>query len=518
VTAPKTAGMGIMALWHNSGGRVATSVPLCHDTIGLDSSGGSITLPGSGLGGRIDAVGVCLMSTQLSNDNVIFVAMPGRMHGPNVSWKDVSQIKKYLYERVAREVSERLGIPYRIQIEVDEDRPGNIHRSMFSAALRAPIYIADLTGLNANVYLELGVRWAVRDNVTVLTCQSVKDDLAFNVSPSKAVEYGNDPDKLALACQKIVDMIARGVGQPNYVDSLVRQDAELVTLDRKVVEKLYAENEKLHRERGDGLVAAARNAPHDKRVALLLEAIKVSPANQEAHFLLGVSAISNSEYDAAIRHLTEATRLDPSFVSAWRQLGVAQSRGGALEDAAASMRRAVFMDPRDAEAYSILGGIYRRMARRYYQDTGSYDTSTLRQARDAYNDAGRIDHRNTYPLMNVARLDLQLAGDDEAGRQEALNRFKELENLARYSAHAEGNEDKWKWFDLADALALTGKIDDALAAAREGLLRFEATYRATNGAAAAEPLEDILKSTPLPTEVRSAVRAVVAAYRAAVVD
>lgn len=52
---------------------------------------------------------------------------------------------------------------------MDEYRPGNIHQSMFEEALRAPVYIADLTGLNANVYLELGVRWAVRDNVTVLT-------------------------------------------------------------------------------------------------------------------------------------------------------------------------------------------------------------------------------------------------------------------------------------------------------------------------------------------------------------
>lgn len=71
--------------------------------------------------------------------------------------------------------------------------------------LCAPVYIADLIGLNANVYLELGGRWAVRDNVTVLTCQSLNDDLAFNVNPSKAVKYGNDPEELETACKRIVD-------------------------------------------------------------------------------------------------------------------------------------------------------------------------------------------------------------------------------------------------------------------------------------------------------------------------
>jgi len=105
----------------------------------------------------------------------------------------------------------------------------------------------------------------VRDNVTVLTCQSLDDDLAFNVSPSKAVEYSNDPEKLEKACKRIVDMIVKGIRQPEHVDSLVRQSAELVTLDRREVEELRTENTRLHQQRGDDLVAAARTAEYDER-------------------------------------------------------------------------------------------------------------------------------------------------------------------------------------------------------------------------------------------------------------
>lgn len=455
------------------------------------------------------------MNAHFDEDNVIFVAMPGTIRGENARWKDVAQIKKHLYERVARQVSEAVGVKYRVRIEVDNDRPGNIHRSMFEAALRAPVYIADLTGLNANVYLELGVRWAVRDNVTVLTCQSLKDDLAFNVAPSKAVEYGNDPEKLETACTKVVDMIVKGIRWPEHVDSLVRQSAELITLNRREIEELRAENERLHRQRGDDLVSSARNAAHNERVELLAQAITVNPANSEAYFLLGESAISAKDYAVAIHHLTESTQLEPSSAPAWRQLGVAQSRHGVLDAAVVSIRRAVALDRNDAEAYSVLGGIYRRMARRHYDGTGQYDAVTLRQARDAYADAAKIDKRNTYPLMNVARLDLLLAGNDEAKRVEALRRFEELEDFVRYIARTEGDDDKWKWFDLADALAFTGKTDESLEASRQGFLRFEDPHRASAGTTAADPLQDILNSTPLPADVEKAVRALVATYRAA---
>ncbi|UAK34825.1 tetratricopeptide repeat protein [Nocardia asteroides] len=449
------------------------------------------------------------------DENVIFVAMPGTIRGENAKWKNVGQIKKHLYERVARKVSEVTEVEYRLRIEVDEDQPGNIHQSMFGAALRAPVYIADLTGLNANVYLELGVRWAVRDSVTILTCQSLEDDLAFNVSPSKAVKYSNDPEELETAAKRIADMIIKGLRQPEYVDSLVRQNAELITMDRREVEELRAENTRLSQQRGDDLVAAARNARHNERIELLRQAVAVNPANLQAYFLMGESAFSASDYDEAIRHFTEVTRLDPSFAPAWRQLGVAQSRQGALDLAIDSIRQAVVLDRNDAETYSILGGIFRRKARRHYETTRQYDAATLQQARDAYAKAGGVDKNNTYPLMNVARLDLQLAGTDESKLEEALAQFDGLGHLARYSAQSEGDKDAWKWFDLADAMAFTGQTEEALAAARKGFQKFEQPHRASVGAAAADPLQDILNSTPLPTAIGSAVRALISAYRAA---
>ena len=39
--------------------------------------------------------------------NVIFVAMPGVVHGEHAKWRDVAQIKKYLYEPCVRPWSPR---------------------------------------------------------------------------------------------------------------------------------------------------------------------------------------------------------------------------------------------------------------------------------------------------------------------------------------------------------------------------------------------------------------------------
>ncbi|GAB2966624.1 tetratricopeptide repeat protein [Saccharothrix stipae] len=444
--------------------------------------------------------------------NVIFVAMPGVIRGENAKWRDVAQIKRHLYERIARDVSSAMGVDYRVRVEVDEYRPGNIHQSMFGAALHAPVYIADLTGLNANVYLELGVRWAVRDNVTVVTCQSLKDDLAFNVQPSKAVEYGGDPDLLEAASQRIVKMVVDGLRNPAYVDSLVRQSLDLVTEHAGTVARLRAENTRLIEQRGDDLVAAARLADHDRRVALLLQVLEFNPANVDAHLELGETALASGDYPTAITHLVEATALTPSSGRAWRGLGTAYSRNEQLDAAAVAVERAIALDPQDTEALSVLGGIFRRQARTLRATTGQYDQAKLQQARDAYAKAGAIDDDDTYPLMNVVRLDLVLAGDDDVKVRAAVDNAETLEPLARYKARTKGDDDPWKWFDLADARAFTGDVDGAVEAANHGLQRLKAPYRGESGAKAAEPLHDILDRTALPPVAETAVKALVEVY------
>ncbi len=93
---------------------------------------------------------------------VIFVAMPSDI-GPPATWVDSTEIKQLLYRRVAEQVKDEWGTDVDLRIEKDKFSQGPIHSLMFNEASAALVYIADLTGANPNVYLELGARWSLRE-------------------------------------------------------------------------------------------------------------------------------------------------------------------------------------------------------------------------------------------------------------------------------------------------------------------------------------------------------------------
>jgi hypothetical protein len=125
------------------------------------------------------------MSKHLKDEGLtLFVAMPGTEMGERASWNSPDDIKEDFLEPVRDALSRSLKRHVELIIEKDKDRSGPIHRSMFDEAWKANVYIADLTGANANVYLELGVRWALRKQITILVCQDL-DEVRFNAAATR---------------------------------------------------------------------------------------------------------------------------------------------------------------------------------------------------------------------------------------------------------------------------------------------------------------------------------------------
>src|SRR5437660_8074677 len=81
----------------------------------------------------------------------IFVAMPFSTMGENPLWSDVEEIRPSR-ANITR-IGKQLGASTQLVIEDEKTSTGRIHKSMFSEAVDADIYIADLTGANAHVYL-----------------------------------------------------------------------------------------------------------------------------------------------------------------------------------------------------------------------------------------------------------------------------------------------------------------------------------------------------------------------------
>jgi hypothetical protein len=83
-------------------------------------------------------------------------------------------------------------------------RGGPIKPEVLGEASLTGVYIADLTGNDPNVYLELGVRWPVKDRVTIIVSQDI-DGLLFNVSGERASPYVSTPKALNRSIQSYQD-------------------------------------------------------------------------------------------------------------------------------------------------------------------------------------------------------------------------------------------------------------------------------------------------------------------------
>ncbi len=456
----------------------------------------------------------------------IFVAMPFSTMGTSAAWADVQEIRRELFDVVARRLAELLDRPTDLVIEDEKKVSAPIHDSMFAEALAADVYIADLSGNNANVFLELGVRWASRDGVTILVTQDIDDHPKFNVGGNRIIPYGSRPGELRSAVTDIVAAAAFGLRDPGHIDSPVRRNSERITIARAELDGLREEIARLRDEQAEEIIELARRSPQDA-VEILSRAVRHSPTNHRAHFELGRalagSATSTEDYSRSAAAFRTATRLRPDSGAAWRELGVVLGKGGQLTEAAEALRKAVSLSPDDHEAWSNLGGQLRRQARR---GDGDFDTVLLRQSRDAYRKAIELNGNDTYPRLNEARITLLLAGDKTVERAAARAYFERLEGLARFTvkelranATTTGRASAdlpWKLLDLADCLIFSGRGEEGLETVRAAVNEIPTANRASYLDSAIGPWRDALAAGILEqTETRFVTQAIDIAEQAA---
>ncbi|MBV9706332.1 MAG: hypothetical protein JO125_02860, partial [Chloroflexi bacterium] len=239
----------------------------------------------------------------------IFVAMPGSKQsigGQSVPWPDPEGIKKFFFEKIALKLRQDLNQKVVLEIEKDKYLGGVIHDSMYAEAWQSHVYIADLTGNNANVYLELGVRWALKDNVTVIVSQDVTS-VKFNVSNVRITPYNQDPTLLEQAIERVVETIKDGLANKYHVDSPVRLKGDIIARSKNEIEayentirKLQDELEMVRRAQGRSLLDIAGNTEDlEQRIVLYQNAIQINPALVEAYLPLAEELRKQNRYDEA---------------------------------------------------------------------------------------------------------------------------------------------------------------------------------------------------------------------------
>ncbi|HEX6898364.1 MAG TPA: tetratricopeptide repeat protein [Thermoanaerobaculia bacterium] len=383
----------------------------------------------------------------------IFVAMPGTSMGAK-NRLTPEQVKDNLLIPIKEKLQEKLGRQVKLEIEKDKLRSGVIHESMFAEARDSDVYIADLTGANPNVYLELGVRWALRDYVTVLIAQGT-EDLKFNVHANRVIPY--NAGILVKARDNIVETICSGLNSKTC-DSPVRLNSRFVEIPKTSLEDLEAKIEQLKALRGKDLLiaAVATKTPRD-RLDILKQAVDANPALSEAWLELGKTHRELGEYPDAVDALQTAQRLSPRDAAPFRELGVAYSKQGNSPLAANSLREAVRIDPNDIEAWSNLGGALRRVG---MTNPANPDRSSLNEARDSYAKAHLLNKFDLYSGLNVARLELLLSRWEPELLERAKEGFRKQLYLCRHAVQ-DNPKDYWRQFDLADALLFSGEYKEA---------------------------------------------------------
>lgn len=120
--------------------------------------------------------------------SLCFVLMPfGKKTIPSGTTVDFDAV---YHDLIAPAISAAGMEPLRADEEVSG---GVIHKPMFERLILCDFAVADLTGANANVFYELGLRHGIRPATTVLLFAG-NERMAFDVAPLRALPYQLGPD------------------------------------------------------------------------------------------------------------------------------------------------------------------------------------------------------------------------------------------------------------------------------------------------------------------------------------
>jgi tetratricopeptide (TPR) repeat protein len=394
----------------------------------------------------------------MSSDPItLFVAMPYTDLGEHAKWRKPQKVEAF-YELVRQSIERKMDRLVELRIEKYSPESGLVIDGMFHAIHTADVFIADLTGSNANVFLELGIRYGVSKKVTILTTQEDKQP-PFDLNQMRLVRYGDGPT------QEAQDAIARIVFEE--LDTQKGGSPVLSLLDVEVVDRKQWEI--VAGIRVEILIAESRRATDPQvRLDYVLEAIQTDPLSLAARIELARVLRSRCEFDTALRTTGDALKLFTKSAQLHKERGIILDRMTAqgdnrLDEAIEAYSAALKLDDKDADLHGCYGGVLRRKG---LLTGDAARVRYLEAALEHYRTSMALDRHSTYAGLNVLRL-LMLMTDSPNDLSAKVGHYmKRMYHLCAFevddsSIKAEDGH-WWRMFDLADVLALMNEQDQAL--------------------------------------------------------
>ena len=312
--------------------------------------------------------------------------------------------------------------------------------------------LADVTGQNANVFYELGVRHRARESGTAIF-QLSDDPIPFDVSHVRVFTYAASPGVGDVAAQKLVA-------------DVLSQSLERNRIDSPVAVALRAQRERQGPDqRLDKILLEAENAIRvcdlPTAIQAYRRAIEIDPSNFTLRLESGVLLRDVGNWVDAVETLDVAVQLEASSGAAWRELGVALNKlhvlAGEPRTGEDELRRAVALDSRDFDAWASLGGVLKREL--------DFDGAI-----HAYERSVTESNGASYPLLNVMKLRAAEAGPLLLSETDRL-----LLRRARQRRTLQAEQDPpydapWSFFDLAEIALYLGEVDNFMRHLDTGIL------------------------------------------------
>ena len=353
-------------------------------------------------------------------------------------------------------------------LRADEERAGGIiHRQMFERLVLCDMALADLSGANANVFYELGIRHGTRPGATVLVFAETTPP-PFDLGPCRAIAYGIDANGKLTRPEQDRAAIAEALREAQRQ----RQDSPLYELLQGFPDLDHSKTDLFrdqvaYSERHKADLAAARRAS-DATAALLavqqsLGPLEVAEAGVLVDLLL---SFRDAEAHQAMLDLIAAMPAHlAKTVLVREQQAFALNRLKQREAARAVLEDLIKTRGPQPETNGLLGRVYKDLwkealaAGRSAQARGLLD-----RAIKAYRDGFEADWRDHYPGINALQLMLQRNPQDpEIAALSPVVRYAMNRKLSR------GHGDYWDYATALELAVLAGDDAGAHAALGEAL-------------------------------------------------
>jgi tetratricopeptide (TPR) repeat protein len=337
---------------------------------------------------------------------------------------------------------------------------GEITVEMFQYLEYSRFALTDISGLNANVFYELGVRHRARQSGTAIFRQ-VNTPLPFDISHIKAFPYEYEPEESAVKARLLIAQVLKDSLMENRLDSPVQLGLKAQQADPGELDHLLRE---------------AQNAIRvfDKATAIqkYRQAVQIGSDNAKLRVELGLLLKDAGKWEAALEQFSTAASLSPTYAEAQREKGIAEDKlhyaTGADPNSPtgeSSLLKAIALNPHDFDAMASLGGALKRQKR-------------YEEALAMYRQATKASDGNPYPLLNELKLAAQL------GKGVALDAQRKFYiDRAERALHAQTTDNPpynvpWSFFDLSEIRLLKRDRDGFLDILDKGISYCEGKWQA----------------------------------------